>query len=76
MCALFTLTGTATYLSLFSSIHTHTRALPARNIVNVVTFTASRCAPQDLIDRLIAVNSTAKIRSLFHYEQSHAFGLR
>ncbi|XP_019738253.1 protein broad-minded isoform X1 [Hippocampus comes] len=30
----------------------------------------------DLIDRLIAVNSTAKIRSLFHYEQSHTFGLR
>uniref|UniRef100_A0A3Q3DFD7 Protein broad-minded n=1 Tax=Hippocampus comes TaxID=109280 RepID=A0A3Q3DFD7_HIPCM len=29
----------------------------------------------DLIDRLIAVNSTAKIRSLFHYEQSHTFGL-
>ncbi|XP_057678869.1 protein broad-minded isoform X3 [Corythoichthys intestinalis] len=30
----------------------------------------------DLIDRLIAVNSTSKIHSLFHYEQSHTFGLR
>ncbi|XP_054474046.1 protein broad-minded [Anoplopoma fimbria] len=30
----------------------------------------------DLIDRLIAVNSNAKIHSLFHYEQSHTFGLR
>ncbi|XP_045897887.1 protein broad-minded-like, partial [Micropterus dolomieu] len=29
----------------------------------------------DLIDRLIAVNSDAKINSLFHYEQSHTFGL-
>nr|XP_057920239.1 protein broad-minded [Doryrhamphus excisus]XP_057920246.1 protein broad-minded [Doryrhamphus excisus]XP_057920253.1 protein broad-minded [Doryrhamphus excisus]XP_057920261.1 protein broad-minded [Doryrhamphus excisus] len=30
----------------------------------------------DVIDRLIAVNSAAKIHALFHYEQSHAFGLR
>uniref|UniRef100_A0A3B4AVZ5 Protein broad-minded n=1 Tax=Periophthalmus magnuspinnatus TaxID=409849 RepID=A0A3B4AVZ5_9GOBI len=30
----------------------------------------------DLIDRLIAVNSDAKIHSLFHFEQSHTFGLR
>ncbi|KAI3364478.1 hypothetical protein L3Q82_011270 [Scortum barcoo] len=30
----------------------------------------------DLTDRLIAVNSDAKINSLFHYEQSHTFGLR
>ncbi|XP_068609884.1 protein broad-minded [Brachionichthys hirsutus] len=30
----------------------------------------------DLVDRLIAVNSDAKISSLFHYEQSHTFGLR
>ncbi|XP_032398929.1 protein broad-minded isoform X1 [Etheostoma spectabile] len=30
----------------------------------------------DLIDRLIAVNSDAKIHSLFQYEQSHTFGLR
>lgn len=32
--------------------------------------------PQDLIDRLIAVNSDVKIHSLFNYEQSHTFGLR
>ncbi|KAK0148831.1 Protein broad-minded [Merluccius polli] len=30
----------------------------------------------DLIDRLIAVDSEAKINSLFNYEQSHTFGLR
>ncbi|XP_007484560.1 protein broad-minded isoform X2 [Monodelphis domestica] len=30
----------------------------------------------DIIDRLIIVNSEAKIRSLFNYEQSHIFGLR
>lgn len=31
---------------------------------------------QDLMDRLIAVNSDAKMNSLFHFEQSHTFGLR
>ena len=31
---------------------------------------------QDIIDRLIILNSEAKIRSLFNYEQSHIFGLR
>ncbi|XP_009643489.1 protein broad-minded [Egretta garzetta] len=30
----------------------------------------------DIIDRLIMLNSEAKIRSLFSYEQSHIFGLR
>ncbi|KAM7171874.1 protein broad-minded isoform 3-T5 [Macrochelys suwanniensis] len=30
----------------------------------------------DLIDRLIILNSEAKIHSLFNYEQSHIFGLR
>lgn len=31
---------------------------------------------QDIIDRLIILNSEAKIHSLFNYEQSHIFGLR
>ncbi|XP_074846761.1 protein broad-minded isoform X4 [Carettochelys insculpta] len=31
---------------------------------------------QDVIDRLIILNSEAKIHSLFSYEQSHIFGLR
>lgn len=31
---------------------------------------------QDLMDRLIIINSDAKIHSLFNYEQSHTFGLR
>ncbi|XP_059368287.1 protein broad-minded isoform X2 [Carassius carassius] len=30
----------------------------------------------DLMDRLIIINSDAKIHSLFNYEQSHTFGLR
>ncbi|XP_043819564.1 protein broad-minded isoform X2 [Dromiciops gliroides] len=30
----------------------------------------------DIIDRLIILNSEAKIQSLFNYEQSHIFGLR
>lgn len=30
----------------------------------------------DIVDRLIILNSEAKIRSLFNYEQSHIFGLR
>ncbi|XP_062426912.1 protein broad-minded [Rhea pennata] len=30
----------------------------------------------DIIDRLIILNSEAKIHSLFNYEQSHVFGLR
>ncbi|XP_037699195.1 protein broad-minded isoform X2 [Choloepus didactylus] len=30
----------------------------------------------DIIDRLIILNSEAKIRALFNYEQSHIFGLR
>ncbi|KAL2792495.1 protein broad-minded isoform 1 [Daubentonia madagascariensis] len=30
----------------------------------------------DIVDRLIVLNSEAKIRSLFNYEQSHVFGLR
>ncbi|XP_075893672.1 protein broad-minded isoform X1 [Nelusetta ayraudi] len=30
----------------------------------------------DLMDRLIAMNSDAKMNSLFHFEQSHTFGLR
>lgn len=36
----------------------------------------SAVPPQDLMDRLIAVNSDAKMNSLFHFEQSHTFGLR
>ncbi|XP_035280107.1 protein broad-minded isoform X1 [Anguilla anguilla] len=30
----------------------------------------------DLMDRLVIINSDAKIHSLFNYEQSHTFGLR
>lgn len=44
--------------------------------IKLCPFYSFHCAPQDLIDRLIAVNSDAKMNSLFHYEQSHTFGLR
>ncbi|TRY89901.1 hypothetical protein DNTS_034232 [Danionella cerebrum] len=35
-----------------------------------------RSCIKDLMDRLIVINSDAKIHSLFNYEQSHTFGLR
>ncbi|XP_072913480.1 protein broad-minded isoform X1 [Hemitrygon akajei] len=34
------------------------------------------CSIVDVIDRLIIINSNAKIHSLFNYEHSHMFGLR
>ncbi|XP_007639372.1 protein broad-minded isoform X2 [Cricetulus griseus] len=47
---------------------THPRATPVDPI--------DRCCQKDIIDRLIILNSEAKIRSLLNYEQSHIFGLR
>ncbi|XP_078256304.1 protein broad-minded isoform X2 [Rhinoraja longicauda] len=35
-----------------------------------------RSCQKDVIDRLIIINSNAKIHSLFNYEHSHMFGLR
>ena len=31
---------------------------------------------QELIDRLVVIDSDAKVHSLFNFEQSHVFGLR
>ncbi|XP_072499270.1 protein broad-minded isoform X4 [Notamacropus eugenii] len=47
---------------------THPRSTPVDPI--------DRSCQKDIIDRLIILNSEAKIRSLFNYEQSHIFGLR
>ncbi|XP_041951920.1 protein broad-minded isoform X1 [Alosa sapidissima] len=49
------------------------QALPNKSSYNLREMPTSII---DLIDRLIAVNSEAKIHSLFNYEQSHTFGLR
>uniref|UniRef100_A0A452FKA8 Protein broad-minded n=1 Tax=Capra hircus TaxID=9925 RepID=A0A452FKA8_CAPHI len=47
---------------------THPRSTPVDPI--------DQSCQKDIIDRLIILNSEAKIRSLFNYEQSHIFGLR
>uniref|UniRef100_A0A8I3N8I6 Protein broad-minded n=1 Tax=Canis lupus familiaris TaxID=9615 RepID=A0A8I3N8I6_CANLF len=47
---------------------THPRSTPVDPI--------DRSCQKDILDRLIILNSEAKIRSLFNYEQSHIFGLR
>uniref|UniRef100_A0A8C1MB48 Protein broad-minded n=1 Tax=Cyprinus carpio TaxID=7962 RepID=A0A8C1MB48_CYPCA len=49
------------------------RALPNKNEYNLREMATSVL---DLMDRLIIINSDAKIHSLFNYEQSHTFGLR
>uniref|UniRef100_A0A8C2BN24 Protein broad-minded n=1 Tax=Cyprinus carpio TaxID=7962 RepID=A0A8C2BN24_CYPCA len=65
-------------VNLLSSPHTmwellgH-RALPNKNEYNLREMATSVL---DLMDRLIIINSDAKIHSLFNYEQSHTFGLR
>ncbi|KAJ7399072.1 hypothetical protein BTVI_118578 [Pitangus sulphuratus] len=52
--------------------------LSKRNIPNkpVYSFREVPSDVIDIIDRLIILNSEAKIHSLFSYEQSHIFGLR
>uniref|UniRef100_A0A671QM44 Protein broad-minded n=1 Tax=Sinocyclocheilus anshuiensis TaxID=1608454 RepID=A0A671QM44_9TELE len=49
------------------------RALPNKTEYNLREMPTSVL---DLMDRLIIINSDAKIHSLFNYEQSHTFGLR
>ncbi|KAM6181809.1 protein broad-minded [Erethizon dorsatum] len=49
------------------------RELPSRAEYSLREVPAS---VTDIIDRLIVLNSEAKIHSLFNYEQSHIFGLR
>ncbi|NXC08592.1 BROMI protein, partial [Orthonyx spaldingii] len=52
--------------------------LSKRDIPNKPTYSFREVPTDiiDIIDRLIILNSEAKIHSLFNYEQSHIFGLR
>nr|XP_020471046.1 protein broad-minded isoform X2 [Monopterus albus] len=65
-------------VSLLSSSHSVWELLGRQPLANKTEYTLREMPTSiiDLIDRLIAVNSDAKIHSLFHYEQSHTFGLR
>ncbi|KAF3703043.1 Protein broad-minded TBC1 domain family member 32 [Channa argus] len=65
-------------VNLLSSSHSVWELLGRQPLANKSEYTLREMPTSipDLIDRLIAVNSDAKINSLFHYEQSHTFGLR
>ncbi|XP_037607378.1 protein broad-minded isoform X2 [Sebastes umbrosus] len=65
-------------VNLLSSSHSVWELLGRQPLANKSEYTLREMPTSipDLIDRLIAVNSDAKIHSLFHYEQSHTFGLR
>ncbi|XP_076612190.1 protein broad-minded isoform X3 [Chaetodon auriga] len=65
-------------VNLLSSSHSVWELLGRQPLANKSEYTLREMPSSipDLIDRLIAVNSDAKINSLFHYEQSHTFGLR
>ncbi|CAJ1077981.1 protein broad-minded isoform X2 [Xyrichtys novacula] len=65
-------------VNLLSSSHSVWELLGRQPLANKSEYTLREMPTSipDLIDRLIAVNSDAKIHSLFHHEQSHTFGLR
>ncbi|XP_074540670.1 protein broad-minded [Halichoeres trimaculatus] len=65
-------------VNLLSSSHSVWELLGRQPLANKPEYTLREMPTSipDLIDRLIAVNSDAKIHSLFHHEQSHTFGLR
>ncbi|XP_034555968.1 protein broad-minded isoform X2 [Notolabrus celidotus] len=65
-------------VNLLSSSHSVWELLGRQLLANKSEYTLREMPTSipDLIDRLIAVNSDAKIHSLFHHEQSHTFGLR
>uniref|UniRef100_A0A7N8YJ72 Protein broad-minded n=1 Tax=Mastacembelus armatus TaxID=205130 RepID=A0A7N8YJ72_9TELE len=65
-------------VNLLSSSHSVWELLGRQPLANKSEYTLREMPTSipDLIDRLIAVDSDAKIHSLFHYEQSHTFGLR
>ncbi|XP_040920473.1 protein broad-minded isoform X3 [Toxotes jaculatrix] len=65
-------------VNLLSSSHSVWELLGRQPLANKSEYTLREMPTSvpDLTDRLIAVNSDAKIHSLFHYEQSHTFGLR
>ncbi|KAI7800130.1 putative protein broad-minded, partial [Triplophysa rosa] len=65
-------------VNLLSSPHAVWELLGRRTLPNKTEYNLREMASSvlDLMDRLIIVNSDAKIHSLFNYEQSHTFGLR
>ncbi|KAA0708365.1 Protein broad-minded TBC1 domain family member 32 [Triplophysa tibetana] len=65
-------------VNLLSSPHAVWELLGRRTLPNNTEYNLREMATSvlDLMDRLIIVNSDAKIHSLFNYEQSHTFGLR
>ncbi|XP_051731318.1 protein broad-minded isoform X1 [Ctenopharyngodon idella] len=65
-------------VNLLSSPHAVWELLGHRALPNKTEYNLREMATSvlDLIDRLIIINSDAKIHSLFNYEQSHTFGLR
>ncbi|XP_031437936.1 protein broad-minded [Clupea harengus] len=67
-----------TLVNLLSSPHATWELLGGQALPNKSSYNLREMPTSiiDLIDRLIAVNSEAKIHSLFSYEQSHTFGLR
>lgn len=71
----FRFLGSVSVYCNFSPFADTTFSSPVFLSIYSAAFFPSFC-PQDLIDRLIVINSNAKIHSLFNYEQSHTFGLR
>uniref|UniRef100_A0A3P8UNG1 TBC1 domain family, member 32 n=1 Tax=Cynoglossus semilaevis TaxID=244447 RepID=A0A3P8UNG1_CYNSE len=65
-------------VNLLSSSHSVWELLCQQPLANKSDYTLREIPTSipDLMDRLISVNSDVKIHSLFHYEQSHTFGLR
>ncbi|XP_054617419.1 protein broad-minded [Dunckerocampus dactyliophorus] len=65
-------------VNVLSSSQSVWQLLDGQPLANKIEYTLREVPSSvaDVIDRLIAVNSTAKIHALFHYEQSHTFGLR
>uniref|UniRef100_A0AAY4BMH9 Protein broad-minded n=1 Tax=Denticeps clupeoides TaxID=299321 RepID=A0AAY4BMH9_9TELE len=67
-----------TLVNLLSSPYATWELLGGRTLANRPEYSLREIPTSigDLVDRIIAVNSDAKIHSLFNYEQSHTFGLR
>ncbi|XP_051511088.1 protein broad-minded isoform X2 [Myxocyprinus asiaticus] len=65
-------------VNLLSSPHAVWELLAHQALPNKTEYNLREMATSvfDLMDRLIIINSDAKIHSLFNYEQSHTFGLR
>uniref|UniRef100_A0A4W3HU12 Protein broad-minded n=1 Tax=Callorhinchus milii TaxID=7868 RepID=A0A4W3HU12_CALMI len=65
-------------VNLLSSFHAVYELIGNQPLPNKATYSLREVPGSilDLIDRLVILNSNAKIHSLFNYEQSHVFGLR